>query len=379
MNLLGIFHSHSDPSAALIIDGKVIAFVEEERLSRVKHAFGTFPVRAVRWVLEAGGIVLSDIDYITQAWDCGKYDDGLIAKRYEVINQHYPTTHADRAYQARHISQMSSKAQTALIERALRREFGNVKIPPVRFVNHHLAHAIPAFFCSGFEEALVVCLDGSGEDVTTSWWLGRGHKLELLREVNIPHSLGWVYSAFTEYLGFEAYDGEYKVMGLAAYGSANPTLEEKVAQLLWQDKGGGFATDPMKLSRGDRTWSYYYPDTLIEHFGHPPRSRAEPITDWHKDLALAVQNRLEEVVFSMAKYWTKETGVRRLCVSGGVGLNVKLNGNLFNSGIIDDLFAYPLCSDLGQSIGGALALSYELEGLIKERLTNLYFGPSFSD
>jgi carbamoyltransferase len=379
MNLLGIFHSHSDPSAALVVDDKVVAFVEEERLSRVKHAFGAFPTRAIRWVLKQGGLALTDVHAIVEAWDCAKYDDGRIARHYDEINRRYPTTDGDRAYQQKLMEEHGSESRRALIARALRHEFGDIDLPPIHFVNHHLAHACATFFSSGFDEALVLSVDGSGEEVTTSWWLGKGSKLELLHEVKVPHSLGWVYSAFTEYLGFEAYDGEYKIMGLAAFGSPNAELRDKIAQLVWPDDHGGFETDPMVLARGAHSWSYYYSDALVRHMGRPPGWRDQPVTDWHKDVAFAVQERLEDVVSSMTRYWVQKTGVRRLCVSGGVGLNVKMNGNLFESGIVDDVFAYPLCSDLGQSIGAALAYRYQHAGLTNRRLADIYLGPSFSD
>ncbi len=379
MKLLGIFHSHSDPSAALVVDDTVVAFVEEERLSRVKHSFGAFPTRAIRWVLEQGGLSLTDLDAIVQAWDCSKYDNGSIARHYDAVNLRYPTDDADRAYQSKLLQQSRSQSQRAQIARALRHEFGEIELPPIHFVNHHLAHACATFFSSGYDEAVVFSVDGSGEEITTSWWHGKGSKLELLHEVKVPHSLGWVYSAFTEYLGFEAYDGEYKVMGLAAYGSPNAELQGKVAQLLWADDHGGFETDPMLLTRGAHSWSHYFSDALVQHMGRPPGWRDQPVTDWHKDLAFAVQQRLEDVVASMTRYWTQKTGVRKICISGGVGLNVKMNGNLFESGIVDDVFAYPLCADLGQSIGAALAYRYRHANLVNRRLTDLYLGPSFSD
>ena len=314
-----------------------------------------------------------------QAWDCAKYDDGRIARHYEEINRRYPTVDADRAYQQKLLKQFRSDAQRAFIVRALRHEFGEVELPPIHFVNHHLAHACASFFSSGFNEALVLSIDGSGEEVTTSWWHGKGGKLDLLHEVKVPHSLGWIYSAFTEYLGFEAYDGEYKVMGLAAYGSPSATLQDKLSQLLWPDDAGGFETNPMLLSRGPHSWSHHFCDALVQHMGRPPGWRDQPVTDWHKDLAFAVQQRLEDVVFSMTRYWTQKTGVRRLCIAGGVGLNVKMNGNLFESRIVDDVFAYPLCSDLGQSIGAALAYRHQHAGMTSRRIAHLYLGPAFSD
>lgn len=378
--ILGVFHSHVDPSAALCVGDEVVAFIEEERLMRNKHATGRFPIRAIEYVLKRGGLSISDLDYIAQAWDCAKYDNGSITRHFEEVNKQYPTDDGDLAYQRRALGQFRSQAQRETILRNLRKHFGDVRFPEIKFVNHHLAHACQAFFLSGIAESLVVTLDGSGEEVTTAWWIGRGRKLELLREIKVPHSLGWFYSAFTEYLGFEAYDGEYKVMGLAAYGKRDATLERKMEEILWYDGEGGFKTNPMLLSRGARKYSYYFPDQLAEFMGRPPRAEKQDIEDWHKDCAWAAQHQLERVVREMLAYWIGKTGLRKLCISGGVGLNVKMNGNLFADGCVDDISIFPLCSDAGQPIGAAMALRYGLEGGLENRpLQDLYLGTEFSD
>ncbi len=379
MKILGIFHSFSDPSAALLDNANLRGFVEEERLIRIKHAERSFPIQAVDYLLSSSSLNISDIDYIAQAWDCKKYDDQIMARRYADINQKWPTSECDLTYQRAHLNSFSTERQKETILRNLRRQFGNVRYPEIRFVQHHLSHACPAFYYSGFEESLVLTIDGCGEDITTAWWHGKSGDLTLIKEIYIPHSLGWLYSAFTEYLGFEAYDGEYKVMGLAAYGNKRKVLASKLDQLVWSDGKGGFETNPMFLSRGPRHFSYYFPDSLANFLDRPPRSKIHPIDDWHKDCAFAVQAKLEGIVFDMVAYWTKKTGIRRLCVSGGVGLNVKMNGNLFASGLIDDLFIYPLCADSGQSIGAALALQRELSGLSMSRTEHLYLGPEYTD
>jgi carbamoyltransferase len=379
VKLLGISHSHYDPSAALVVDGEVVAFVEEERLVRTKHAPGAFPVCAIDFVLKKGGLRLSDLDFIVQAWDCNKYDDGTIARHYSELNARYPTDEGDRAYQSRLLAQFSSERQRAVIERALRRHFGARELPPVRFVNHHFAHACSAYLFSGMDDTLVLTLDGSGEEITTTWSWGHGPTLELLHEIKVPHSLGWLYSAFTEYLGFEAYDGEYKVMGLAAYGRPNTDLAAKLSSIVWYDEAGGFETDPMLLSGGPRHTSHYFPDRLPEFMGRPPRSARDPVDRWHEDCAFAVQHKLEDVVREMVRYWTQRTGVRKLCLSGGVGMNVKMNGNLFQDGLVDDLFVFPLCSDMGHAIDGPLALEYEMGCVKRQRLTHLYCGTEYND
>ena len=379
MKILGVFHSHSDPSAAVLIDDELVAFVEEERLVRNKHAFGSFPIRSVDYVLKTAGIALNDVDYIAQAWDCTKYDSGVIARHYEDVNKKYAASEDDLAYQERHLSAFRSQNQKYIITQNLFREFGPVSLPEIRFVNHHLSHACTAFFQSGMEQSLVLTLDGSGEEVTTAWWMGKNGKLELLRDIKIPHSLGWLYSAFTEYFGFEAYDDEYKVMGLAAYGRSNTELDEKLDKLVWYDGAGGFETDPMNMIRGKNTHSNYFADALPAFMGRAPRTKRDAIEVWHQECAFSVQKKLEEIVMKMVEYWTAKTGVRNLCISGGVGLNVKMNGNIFAAGLVNGFAPHPLCGDAGQSIGAAMALRYELVGLKSKPLRDLYLGPEYSD
>lgn len=379
MNLLGVFHSYSDPSAALFQNGVLKSFIEEERLIRVKHAAGNFPIKAVDYVLTANGLDIDDIDFIIQPWDCNLYDDGKMGSYYDEINDVYPTTDADISYQKNHLKNLSSANQKRIIYHNLRKMYGDKNFPPVIFVNHHLAHACMAFFCSAFEECLVLTVDGSGEWTTTKWWIGKNEKLEVLKEIKIPHSLGWFYSAFTEYLGFEAYDGEYKVMGLAAYGKSDPELKEKISKLIWYDGEGGFKSDPLLLARGERNFSYYYPDSLIKYLGKTPRAKNVEIAQWHMNLAYEVQDRLESIVKEMTSYWVKKTNIKNLVISGGVGLNVKMNGSLFLSGIINDIFIHPLCADTGTSIGGPMAYLYEKEKLPKSPLKEIYYGISFSD
>jgi carbamoyltransferase len=379
MKILGVFHSYSDPSAALLIDEDIVAYVEEERLTRIKHAPGSFPIRSVDYVLKTGGIALSDVSYIAQAWDCSKYDNGVIARHYDEINKRYPTSEADLAYQKRHLRAFRSQNQKDIITRHLSREYGPRSLPEIRFVNHHLSHACTAYFQSGMDQSLVLTLDGSGEEITTAWWLGTNGRLELLRDIKIPHSLGWVYSAFTEYLGFDAYDGEYKVMGLAAYGHFNEALHEKLDKLAWYDGAGGFETDPTILTRGKNSHSSYFADALPEFMGRAPRSKRDLVEPWHKDCAFSVQTKLEEIVMKMIHYWTARMGIRSLCISGGVGLNVKMNGNIFAAGLVDDFAPHPLCGDAGQSIGAAMALRYQLVGLTNKPLQDLYLGPEYSD
>jgi carbamoyltransferase len=273
VKILGLFHSYADPSAALVVDGQTLAFAEEERFLRNKHANGWFPSRAVQFVLRQAGLKIGDLDLIAQAWNCPAYDSGEAAAVYQAINTRYPTAPADLAYQKKHLDSLSSASQSGIIRRNLRQIFGDITLPPLRFVPHHLSHATMAVGESGFDDCLVLTIDGSGDWNTTCWWKAAAGRIDCLHQVNIPHSLGWFYSAMTEYLGFQAYDGEYKVMGLAAYGKPNADIRARLEKTVWYDGEGGFETNPLLLSRGPRKYSYYFPDTLPELLGQPPRPK----------------------------------------------------------------------------------------------------------
>lgn len=381
MKLLGIFHfpNYADPAAALVCDGRVVAFAEEERLVRNKHALSYFPSRSIKYVLEEAKLSIDDIDAITTGWDCEAHEDGRLAAHFEEINALYPPPPHDVAYQKNRLQSLTATNHRGHLIKNLRKMFGDREFPPFRFMDHHLAHAVMAYFHSGIDEALVLTIDGSGEWITTAWWHGHDGKLDLLHEIKTPHSLGWFYSAFTEYLGFDAYDGEYKVMGLAAYGEPAPELAEKLKEIVWYDGNGGFLSDPNLLSMGPRSYSRYYPDTLIEFMGRPPRSQNEEIDDWHVSLAYEVQRRLESIVQEMTGYWVNKTELRKLCIAGGVGLNVKMNGNLFASEMVEDLFVHPLSSDTGMAVGSGMALEYLNGTLRPETLEDVSFGPSYSD
>ena len=356
-----------------------MAFVEEERLLRTKHAVGYFPARAVDYVLRANNLSISQVDVITTGWDCELHESGALAAHFETINRQYSPAPIDIAYQQGRTDSLLASRQRGRLRMQLRSLFGDQELPPMDFLDHHLCHAVMAYFHSGFDETLVAVVDGSGEMATVTWWLGREGRLERISEVRTPHSLGWFYSAFTEYLGFSAYDGEYKVMGLAAYGQPHLKFREKLHQLIWYDGAGGVCSDPETLVMGEHSYANAFSDRLVEHLGLPPRSQAEELDEVHMALAYEVQFRLESIVQDMAQYWTQSTGVRRLCVAGGVGLNVKMNGNLLAKAVVDDLFVHPLSADTGMSVGSAMAREYCEGGLLPERLDHVSWGPHFSD
>ncbi len=382
MKILGIHHSAPDPSAAIICNNVLVVFAEEERFIRIKHAPGCFPYRAIDFVLSDSELDITDIDVIVFSWDTDKYDQDTIKSHYDAINIEYPIEHEnDRAYQQNKLNYFRSSPQRAFIENQIRRRFGEIEMPEIVFVNHHFSHACTAYFNSGISKSLILTLDGSGEEISTKWFLGNNGSIEELKEIKVPHSLGWFYSAFTEYLGFKAYNGEYKVMGLAAYGEYDESLKHKIDQLIWADEKGGFKCNPQLMFMGEKRHSSYFSDLLVEHLRMPARAISSGVTQWHKDCAFAVQSKLEDIVLTMTKYWIKETGVRNICLAGGVAHNVKLNGHLFNSAGIEEMFVFPVSGDAGTAIGGPIAYQYKLDKTVipLKKMSDVFLGPAFSD
>lgn len=377
---LGIAEGHSDPSVAAVRGGHVIAYAEEERFSRNKHAFGSYPKRALRYCLEATGVSLEEVGAVCLGWNLAAYSDGRIASFFNSLSAEWDVDEATLGWQRSMLSRFNISSVQTRHEREWRREFGNVQFPPIRFLPHHFTHAFQASMQSPFESALVLTIDGSGDEHTTVLWIKHEGELAPLRELYMPHSLGWFYAAFTEYLGFDAYDGEYKVMGLAAHGAESSELRDCVSRVLFPASDQiEFRLDPSYIHYGDHSYSARFTDKLPVLLGREPRLPSEPVGKWHADLAFAVQTALEESVFRLALWGVKQTGIRNLCIGGGVGLNVKMNHGLLELPEIDDVFAHPLCADGGASAGAALAVCQEDTGQNAERLTTLSIGPGYDD
>ena len=384
MITLGIYNLGTDPSAAIIKDGHVIAYNEEERLLRYKHADGLFPSRAIEQVLKQCNLSIGEIDNIAIPWDCSKYDDGRIEQHYEEINAKYNITHPnDIAYEKKKINQFKSSAFEKNVQKKLKQQFGNVKLHDIHFVNHHFSHACTAFLTSGIDKSLILTIDGSGEEITVAIWEGNGNKINLLKEVKTPISLGWFYSAFTEYIGFHAYGDEWQVMGMASYGSKTEDYlhaKEKFAEIIWYDGNGGIEGNPHLISLGEKSFSDFCSDSFASHLGKPHRTSSDELEQWHKDYALAAQNHLEEIIFDLVKFWVTKTDINSLCLAGGVAMNVKMNGNLFESDFLDKVYVYPVAADAGTSIGAGMALQYNLNQLPENQsISNVYLGNSYSD
>jgi carbamoyltransferase len=377
---VGLNADPTDPSAAIVRDGVVIAFAEEERFVRYKHAYGHYPSRALRFCLQRAGIELRDVAAVAINWNLQAYTDGTMERFYRALREKYPVDPQTIAWQNSRLRKRNLGETRRFHERHWKRLFGGDGFPPVVGVPHHFTHAFQAYMQSPFDAALVLTVDGSGDQHCTVLWEARGREIRPIREITMPDSLGWFYAAFTEYLGFEAYDGEYKVMGLAAYGRSDPDLLARMRRIVRLDEGGpGYRIDPTYLHYGPRTYSDRFTDRLVELLGRPPRLPGEEIAPWHEDLAHAVQETLEEAVERLVAWGVREVRVPRVCISGGVGQNIKMNTRLFHHPTVESVFAHPLCSDAGAAAGAALAACYRDTGAEPEKLKTLALGNEESD
>ncbi len=381
MRLLSYFPG-IDPAAALIEDGRVLAYVEEERLLRNKHAPNIFPLRSIESCLQQGRVGLTEIDAIVFGWDAPRYASGDMARFYEQANTRFPPDANTRRWQQRNVGLFAPASLRRTLETQLVRYFGvrPEQVPPLYFYPHHRTHAAAAFWLSPFDEALVLTVDGSGDSDCSTIWHGKGATLEALHRIEIPHSLGWFYAAITELLGFEAYDGEYKVMGLAAYGRENLDLRARLAQVVRPGlRGFDYEVDPEYIHHGAHTYSDRFTDKLPELLGLPPRLGPRKLEPIHEDLAFEAQRLLEETVIRLVSHFQRETGLRNLCVGGGVALNVKMNSRLHRMDLFDHVWAFPIPSDSGLAIGAAIGHWVDATGQRPPPLEHVYLGPSFAD
>jgi len=377
---LGIFEGGVDPAAGLVSEGKLLAFAEEERFLRNKHAKGWYPTRSIRYCLDEAGIGLEDVSAIALNWDVPSYTDGTMREFFEQLRAEWPVDQRTIGWQNALLKQFSEGAVEARHTTALRKAFGATKIPPIIGIPHHYVHAMHAFMQSPFEQALCLTVDGSGDQFCTVLWHCDGDTVVPIYELPMPHSLGWFYAAATEYLGFEAYDGEYKVMGLAAYGKPDPEIRAAVGRILYAAEDGiGYRIDPTMIHYGPHNWSDRFTDHLPALMGRPPRTENEPLTEWHFNFAYAVQDALEQAAMRLVSYGQRKTGLTNLCISGGVGLNVKMNTRLFEVDGISRIFPHPLCSDSGAAAGAALVACWQQTGVRPEKLETLALGNEQDD
>ncbi len=377
MRILGISAYYHDSAAALVEDGSIEAAAQEERFSRKKHD-ARFPVHAVRYCLEEARVPLTDIDYVVF------YDKPLV--KFERLLETY-LAYAPDGFRSFLAAMPVWLKEKLFLKDLLRKELATIgecqtkALPPLLFTEHHQSHAASAFFASPFEKAAVLCMDGVGEWATTSVWLGEGNRLTPQWELDFPHSLGLLYSAFTYFTGFKVNSGEYKLMGLAPYGEPKYT-NLILDKLLSLKEDGTFRMDM-------RYFNYANGLTMTnrrfdELFGGPPRKPESPVTQREMDIAASIQQVTEEVVLRLARTVHQELGTDYLCLAGGVALNCVANGRLLREGPYQDIWIQPAAGDAGGAVGAALAIWHQY--LEKPRQPNggdhmagAYLGPRFSE
>ena len=347
MKILGISAFYHDSAAALIEDGRIIAAAQEERFSRRRHD-ARFPSSAIAFCLQFARTKVEDVDLVVF------YEKPYL--KFERLLETY-VGFAPRGLASFAKAMPLWVNEKLFLRRFLVKEFSELSEQKIdwdsrlMFSEHHYSHAASAFFPSPFSEAAILTVDGVGEWATTSLALGNDTRIEMLREIRFPHSLGLLYSAFTYYLGFRVNSGEYKVMGLAPYGS--PIYCDRILEKLIDLKAdGSFRLDMsyFDYATGLRMTN----DAFAQLFGGQPRSPAEPLTQRHMDIAASIQSVLDEAMLRIARDLAARTGKTKLCMAGGVALNCVANGKLLRAGIFSDIWIQPAAGDAGGAVGAAL-------------------------
>jgi carbamoyltransferase len=371
MTILGLNAFHGDSSAALLRGGQLLRAIEEERFNRIKHWAG-LPLLASKYCLDGE---IPDHAAISRDPRANFGRKLLRAARHP---RDWPRL-ASRAGNSIRVSRIGADLEAAGVTGRHTR---------VHFVEHHRAHLASAFFCSPFEEAAVISIDGFGDFSSVMWGVGRGNKVEVRGAVRYPHSLGLFYTAFTQFLGFPKYGDEYKMMGLSAYGE--PGFVKQVREV------ARTTGDQCRLNLDyfthhtqgvDMTWDggeprlgKVYSEKLTEVFGDYPRAPGSELRQQHSDLACSVQRVLEENFFELLNFVRKQTGQKAVCLAGGVALNCVANGMIFERTDFRDVYVQPAAHDAGTSIGAALYVQHQVLGRPREfRMRHVYYGPEYGD
>ena len=349
--ILGISAFYHDSAAALIVDGKIIAAAQEERFTRKKHD-ASYPTNAINYCLSEASISLDQVDYITF------YDKPFL--KFERLLETYVAL-APKGFQSFRMSMPIWLREKLFLKDMLIKEIKKVdksfNADKMMFGEHHFSHAASAFYASPFEEAVVITLDGVGEWSTTTVAIGKGHELNVVKEIHFPHSLGLLYSAFTYYIGFRVNSGEYKVMGLAPYGE--PKYKDLILdKLIDLKEDGSFRLDQSYFNYA--TGLTMVNQKFADLFGKPIRKPdTDKLTQFHMDIAASVQAVTEEVVITMTRSLAKEYNILNLCLAGGVALNCVANGKILRDRAFKDIWIQPASGDAGGALGAALALYHK--------------------
>ena len=382
MYILGINAYHGDASACIFKNEELIAATEEERILRVKHWAG-FPCESIKFCLEEAGIDITQVDHITIARDPSA---NILKKVAHVLkNLAFIDIDAakDRLLNKKKISNLAKDFSSCfgIKESSITAKIHNIE--------HHRSHMASAFFASPFEESAVLSIDAFGDFTSTMLGKGTGNKINVESQVNFPHSVGAFYTAFTQYLGFNHFGDEYKLMGLSPYGS--PTMLKQVRDAVIFKNNGLFElnldyfTHHIKgvktkiMSKSDPTPSRMFSDLMVSKFG-PKRNENDDITQYHKDLASSVQRVTEELIFHILDHLQKITKSKNICIAGGVAQNSVANGKILDNTMFENLYIPPAGHDAGTAIGSVLWLYNQIQGndRIKPMLHS-YFGSQFGD
>lgn len=378
--ILGISAFYHDSAAVLLVDGEIVAAAQEERFTRKKHDAG-FPRNAAKYVLREGGFALTDLDAVAF------YDKPYL--KFERLLETY------NGFAPKGLSSFLSSIPVWIKEKLFMRKMLNEELatlgdgkPTILFPEHHLSHAASAFYPSPFEEAAILTVDGVGEWATTTIGKGSGREITLLEELHFPHSLGLLYSAFTAFCGFRVNSGEYKLMGLAPYGNPNAKRVEQWKQAIRDElidlREDGSMLLNMEYFNYATGLTMCHTPKWEQLFGIPQRKPETALSQSYMDLALAIQQITEEIVFSLAETARKLTGCDKLVMAGGVALNCVANGKLLRRGTFDDIWIQPAAGDAGGALGAALAGRHIWQGKDRtvtpgDAMQGSYLGPEFGE
>ena len=379
MVILGLNAYHGDSSACIVIDGQVLAAIEEERITRIKHWAG-LPIHSIKYCLEACNLTISDVDYISINRDPQK---NLVRKLFYCTFKN-PNIRKilERLNNRSKIRGLSHEISInfGVSEKSIERKIKNIE--------HHLAHLSSSFFVSNFNTAAVVSVDGFGDFASTAWGIGFQNKISIEKRIYFPHSLGIFYLAITQYLGFNNYGDEYKVMGLAPYGDTSEI--SKMRNIVLLKKNGAFELNldyffhhikniPMVWDNGEPLIGKIYSEKFVELFG-PARKKGEPLAQLHKNIAASAQLMYEEVFFHILNHVQKKSSMTNLALSGGCAMNSVANGKIFSNTNFKEVYIQSAAGDSGGSIGAAFAVwNQELNMPRKFFMNHSYFGPKYSN
>lgn len=362
MIILGIIGGFHDAAACLLIDGKVIALAEEERFTRKKHAFEAFPDAAADYCLKEAGIKRREIDKVTFSFDLDKLVESN--EKVEPWRSSFAKNRRNLLRFREYYWNVKERAIAWTRARAL---------PDPTFVDHHSAHLASAFFGSDFDSASLLSIDSRGELDTTVMGIGIGNEIREIKRIPLPHSLGMLYTSITGFLGYQMYDGEGTVMGLASYGK---DIYRKEFDSIVKSIDGCLECEP------DYLWNKFTDgftdneNALEKLFGAPRHYRRDPRNGIDEHIAASLQGCVTRHVSRLVGWLNEKTGLKKLCIAGGVGLNSKMNGELLELDCVEELYVQPLANDAGGALGGAYWLYNKLTGKRPEPLRDVYLGPA---